>query len=55
VVKEGAVVKITSKGWISKQLDLLQKDQIGHCLISAPDVDEAVEIEKENPEFNYID
>jgi hypothetical protein len=55
VVKEGVVVKRTSKGWIRQQLGELQKIQIGYYVILATDLDEAVEIAKENPEFNYID
>lgn len=55
IIKEGTVVKRSSKGWIRRQLGELQKIQIGYYVIWARDLDEAVEIAKENPEFNYIE
>ena len=54
LIREGLIVSKNKKGWISTAVDPLKEVQVGYYHILANDIDEAVSIARENPEFEYI-
>jgi hypothetical protein len=54
IVREGVVIKQSDKGWIEKDIATDTETQVGYYHILANDIDEAIKIAKENPEFEYV-
>jgi len=54
LVREGVVLSQTPSGWKSEDIRGLSRVQVGYYHIRAADFQEAVEIAKQNPEFQYV-
>jgi hypothetical protein len=54
IVREGVVLKRTDKGWMEKDIATDEETQVGYYHILANDIDEAIEIAKDNPEFAFV-
>lgn len=54
IVREGVVLKKTDKGWIEKDIATDKETQVGYYHIFASNIDEAIRIAKDNPEFAYV-
>jgi hypothetical protein len=54
IVREGVVLKKTDSGWSEKEIVTDKETQVGYYHIVAKDLDEAIKIAKENPEFGYV-
>ena len=54
IVREGVVLKKTDNSWTEKDITTDKETQVGYYHILAKDLDEAIKIAKENPEFEYV-
>jgi hypothetical protein len=54
IVREGVVLKKTDNGWSEKDIAIDKETQVGYYHILAKDLEEAISIAKENPEFAYV-
>lgn len=54
LIREGVIVKKVRNGWSEKNISNDQEVQVGYYHILANDIEEAVKIAKENPEFGYV-
>jgi hypothetical protein len=54
LIREGVVIKKNGTGWIEKNIISDVEIQVGYYHIIAIDIDEAIRIAKENPEFEYV-
>ncbi|HMU82395.1 MAG TPA: YciI family protein [Leptospiraceae bacterium] len=54
IVREGVVLKKTEGGWNEKDIAADQETQVGYYHIRAASLEEAIQIAKENPEFDYV-
>lgn len=54
IVREGVVIKRSGNGWTEKDIVTDKEVQVGYYHILANDIDEAIRIAKENPEFEYV-
>ena len=54
IVREGVVIKKNESGWIEKDISSDTEVQVGYYHISANDMEEAIQIAKNNPEFEYV-
>ena len=54
IVREGVVIKKTSNGWTEKNIATDTETQVGYYHILANDINEAIKIAKDNPEFEYV-
>jgi hypothetical protein len=54
IVREGIVLKKTKNGWSKKSIEIDKETQVGYYHILATDLEEAIKIAKDNPEFEYI-
>ena len=54
IVREGVVLKKAGNGWSEKDIATDAETQVGYYHILANDLDDAVRIAKENPEFEYV-
>jgi hypothetical protein len=54
IVREGVVLKKTVGGWSEKDIMTDNETQVGYYHILAVDLDEAIKIAKDNPEFEYV-
>ena len=54
IVREGFVVSRSGNDWKKITVDPDKEVQVGYYHIRASDIDEAIEIAKENPEFEYV-
>lgn len=54
IVREGFVVAKTANGWTNVPVDPTKEVQVGYYHIKANDIDEAIAIAKDNPEFEYV-
>jgi hypothetical protein len=54
IVREGVVLKKADNGWTEKDIATDKETQVGYYHILATDLDEAIKIAKENPEFAYV-
>jgi hypothetical protein len=54
LVREGVVIKKNNKGWTKKNISSDKVVQVGYYHILANDIEEAIKIAKENPEFEYV-
>ncbi|CAI8889469.1 YciI family protein [Chryseobacterium sp. IT-36CA2] len=54
IIREGCILSKNTEGWIKTPIDPHKEVQVGYYHICANNIDEAVEIAKENPEFEYV-
>jgi hypothetical protein len=54
IVREGVVLKKTDNGWTEKDIATDKETQVGYYHILANDLEEAIKIAKDNPEFAYV-
>jgi hypothetical protein len=54
IVREGVVLKKSESGWTEKDIAADKETQVGYYHILANDIDEAIKIAKDNPEFEYV-
>jgi hypothetical protein len=54
IVREGVVLRKSGSGWTEKDIATDKETQVGYYHILANDIDEAIKIAKENPEFEYV-
>jgi hypothetical protein len=54
IVREGVVIKRTENGWLKKNIEKDKETQVGYYHILATDLDEAIIIAKDNPEFKFV-
>ena len=54
IVRNGIVVSKNEHGWTNSPIDPTKEVQVGYYHILANDIDEAVAMAKENPEFEYV-
>ena len=54
IIREGFIVSKTIIGWTSIAVDPTKEVQVGYYHIRAKDIDEAIAMAKENPEFEYV-
>ena len=54
IVREGLIVAKTASGWTNVPVDPTKEVQVGYYHIMANDIDEAIAISKNNPEFEFV-
>ena len=54
IVREGTVIKKDKEQWTNTPIDPSKEVQVGYYHIRANDMNEAIAIAKENPEFEYV-
>ena len=54
IVREGYIVTKTIDGWNSTAIDPKNEVQVGYYHIKANNIDEAISMAKENPEFEFV-
>jgi hypothetical protein len=54
IIREGFIVSKNENGWSSAAVDPTTEVQVGYYHIKANDIDEAIAMAKENPEFEYV-
>ena len=54
IVREGFVISKSNERWLKKPIDPAKEVQVGYYHIMANDIDEAIEIAKQNPEFAFV-
>ena len=54
IVREGVVLKKTESGWTERDIESDKETQVGYYHILATDLDDAIKIAKDNPEFEYV-
>jgi len=54
LVREGVVLKKTDSGWSEKDIVTDKEIQVGYYHILANDLDDAIKIAKNNPEFEFV-
>jgi hypothetical protein len=53
LVREGVIISGTAGSWHDKPISETEEIQVGYYHINAENMDEAIEIAKQNPEFEY--
>jgi hypothetical protein len=54
LVREGVIIFGSKNGWKEKPCDPNREIQVGYYHILANDINEAIAIAKDNPEFEYV-
>ena len=54
IVREGFVISKNKNGWTQTEVDPTKEVQVGYYHITANNINEAVAIAKENPEFEFV-
>ncbi|KAA2220376.1 YciI family protein [Chryseobacterium sediminis] len=54
IIREGLILSKNKEDWAMIPIDPNKEVQVGYYHIRASSIDEAVEIAKENPEFEYV-
>ncbi|WP_295712056.1 YciI family protein [Mucilaginibacter sp.] len=54
IVREGYIISKNENAWTQIAIDPSKEVQVGYYHILASDMDEAIEIAKNNPEFEYV-
>ncbi len=54
IVREGVVIKKSADHWIETDITGDSETQVGYYHIKAKDLPEAIQMAKENPEFEYV-
>jgi len=54
IVREGFIVSKNVNGWTKTEVDPTKEVQVGYYHIRANNMDEAIAIAKDNPEFEFV-
>ena len=54
IVREGVVLKKSKDGWIESDIATDPETQVGYYHILANDLNDAIRMAKDNPEFEYV-
>jgi hypothetical protein len=54
IVREGVVIRKSKNGWTETDVETDAETQVGYYHILARDINEAIRIAKDNPEFEYV-
>ena len=54
IIREGFVLSKSLDGWSKVAIDPTKEVQVGYYHIMVDNMDEAIEIAKQNPEFEYV-
>jgi hypothetical protein len=54
IVREGCIISKGYNEWKIQDIDPLKEVQVGYYHLRAKDMDAAIELAKENPEFKYV-
>ena len=54
IIREGFVIAKAANGWTNVAVDPAKEVQVGYYHIRASDIDEAITIAKDNPEFEFV-
>jgi hypothetical protein len=54
LIREGIVISKSKNSWIEKDIDVNSDVQVGYYHILSSDMEEAIRIAKDNPEFEYV-
>lgn len=54
LIREGVVINKANNDWIEKNISTDKEVQVGYYHIKANDIEEAIKIAKDNPEFEYV-
>jgi hypothetical protein len=54
IVREGFIVSKNASSWTKIKVDPTKEVQVGYYHIRATDMEEAIEIAKDNPEFEFV-
>lgn len=54
ILREGIVLKKFDQLWLEQEISTDTETQVGYYHIKAHDMEEAIRIAKENPEFKYV-
>lgn len=54
IVREGCIVARSASGWRTVPIDPTQEVQVGYYHIRAQDLEEAIAIAQQNPEFAFV-
>ncbi|MFV8327358.1 hypothetical protein [Flavobacterium sp. ZS1P14] len=55
LIHEGIIIKKSNNDWIEKDITTDEEIQVGYYHILANDIQEAIKIAKDNPEFKYVE
>jgi hypothetical protein len=54
IVREGVLIKKMNDTWVEKDIKTDSETQVGYYHIRTNDIDEAIRIAKDNPEFDFV-
>ena len=54
IVREGVVIRKSENDWIQNDIAADKETQVGYYHILAKDIDDAINIAKDNPEFEFV-
>ncbi len=54
IIREGFIISKNKEGWAKMKIDPTQEVQAGYYHIMANDMDEAIAIARDNPEFEFV-
>ena len=54
IVREGFIIAKTESGWTKGSIDPNREVQVGYYHVRANDIEEAIAIAKDNPEFEFV-
>lgn len=54
LIRDGAIISKDGNRWKSTPIELSKEVQVGYYHIRAKDMEEAIELAKNNPEFEYV-
>jgi hypothetical protein len=54
IIREGFIVSKNENGWTNVAVDPTREVQVGYYHIKANNIEEAIAMAKENPEFEYV-
>jgi hypothetical protein len=54
IVREGVIISKRGDNWTKTSVDPSKQVQVGYYHILAEDIEEAIALAKENPEFDYV-
>jgi hypothetical protein len=54
IVREGFIISKNAAGWTNTKVDPTKEVQVGYYHIRANDIEEAIAMAKDNPEFEFV-
>lgn len=54
IAREGVILKKDNSGWDTRDINSLSETNVGYYHIFANNIEDAIEMAKENPEFYYV-